>query len=116
MSKKNKGVRVKLIANPGSGQMAGNELLLKVVRCLQDQGLKLDVALAKPHKEALPIARKAVCDGYKMVIAMGGDDTVWAVMQGIVAAKSGSALSLPVLRTTLPEAWAFPKTARQPAT
>ena len=87
MSKKNKVIRVKLIANPGSGKMAGNELLQQVTRCLQDQGLKLDVALAKPHEEALPIARQAVRDGYKVVIAMGGDDTVWAVMQGIAGSK-----------------------------
>jgi len=88
MSKKNKVVCAKLIANPGSGKMAGNQLLQQVTRCLQDQGLKLDVALASPNEKAAPIARQAVRDGYKVVIAMGGDDTVWAVIQGIAGSKT----------------------------
>ena len=88
MSKKHKVVRAKLIANPGSGQMAGNKLLQQVTRALQDQGLKLDIALAKPNEKAVPIARRAVRDGSEVVIAMGGDDTVWAVMQGIAGSKA----------------------------
>ena len=88
MSKKEKVIRAKLIANPGSGQMAGNELLLQVTRALQEQGLQLDVTLASPHEAAVPIARQAVRDGYRVVIAMGGDDTVWAVMQGIAGSKT----------------------------
>ena len=88
MSKKNKVVCAKLIANPGSGKMAGNQLLQQVTRCLQDQGLKLDVVLACPNEKAAPIARQAVRDGYKVVIAMGGDDTVWAVIQGIAGSKT----------------------------
>ena len=88
MSKKDRVVCAKLIANPGSSQMAGNHLLRQVARCLQDQGLKLDVALASPHEKAMPIARQAVRDGYDVVIAMGGDDTVWAVIQGIAGSKA----------------------------
>ena len=83
-----KGMPVKLIANPGSGKMEGNTLLEQVTRCLQDQGYKLDVALARPNEQAVPIAKQAVRDGYRVVIAMGGDDTVWAVMQGIAGSKA----------------------------
>lgn len=88
MSKKDKVVHAKLIANPGSGKMVGNQLLQDVTRCLQDQGLELDVVLARPNEKAVPIARKAVRDGYKVVIAMGGDDTVWAVIRGIAGSKA----------------------------
>jgi diacylglycerol kinase (ATP) len=63
-------------------------LLEQVTRDLQEQGLKIDVALARPNDKAIPIARKAVKDGYKLVIAMGGDDTVWSVIRGIAGSKT----------------------------
>ena len=87
MPKKKKLTRVKLIANPGSGRMEGNRLLEQVVRSLQAHGFKIDVALARPNEQAIPIARQAVKDGYRVVVAMGGDDTIWAVMRGLVGSK-----------------------------
>jgi len=59
----------------------------QVRRYLSDYGLKVDLALAKPKKEAIPIARKAIKDGYDVVIAMGGDGTLGAVIRGIAGSK-----------------------------
>jgi diacylglycerol kinase (ATP) len=88
MSKKDKRIRAKLIANPGSGSVVEEASKIEQARLyLLGHGLKVDVALAKPKKEAIPIARKAVKDGYDIVIAMGGDDTLGAVIRGIVGAK-----------------------------
>jgi diacylglycerol kinase (ATP) len=88
MSKKNKPIRVKLIANPGAGDvLQAASRLEQVTQYLVDYGLKVDVALAKPKKEAIPIARKAVKDGYDVVIAMGGDGTLGAVIRGIAGSK-----------------------------
>jgi diacylglycerol kinase (ATP) len=76
--------RVKLIANPTSGDPAeATARLAHATRCLQDLGVDVDVALAHPVKEAVPIARRAVKDGYSTVIAMGGDGTISAVIRGI---------------------------------
>lgn len=88
MSKKNKSIRVKLIANPGAGKPseAANNLKL-VTGYLKKNGLKVDVALAHPKKEAIPIARQAVKDGYDIVIAMGGDGTLGTVIRGIAGSK-----------------------------
>jgi len=88
MSKKNKSKRVKLIANPGAGKAseAAKNLQL-VLLALENLGVKADVALAKPKEKATPIARQAVKDGYKTVIAMGGDSTLEAVMRGLVGSK-----------------------------
>jgi len=84
VSKKNKSIRVKLIVNPGAGDVSKAALKLEqVTSYLLDAGLKVDVALAKPKKEAIPIARKAVKDGYDVVVAMGGDGTIGAVIRGI---------------------------------
>jgi len=88
MSKKGKSTRVKLIANPGAGKAgeAAKDLKL-VLGCLEKLGIKADVALAKPKEKATPIARRAVKNGYKTVIAMGGDGTLEAVMRGMVGSK-----------------------------
>ncbi len=88
MSKKSKTMRAKLIANPGSGNISGRgQLLEQVTRSLQDQGIAVDVAVAKPHEHASPLARRAVKDGYRLIIAMGGDDTIEAIIRGIAGAK-----------------------------
>jgi diacylglycerol kinase (ATP) len=59
-----------------------------VIGYLKKNGLKVDVALAKPKEKATPIARQAVKDGYKIVIAMGGDGTIEAVMRGVIGSKT----------------------------
>jgi diacylglycerol kinase (ATP) len=88
MSKKNKPIRAKLIANPGAGNVLEAASRIEQVRhYLLDYGLEVDVALAKPKIEAIPIARKAVKDGYDVVIAMGGDGTLGTVIRGIAGSK-----------------------------
>src|SRR5512138_409560 len=89
MSKKQKIIQAKLIANPGAGKPKESPKQLEMaVRCLQDLGIEVDVALAKPKEEATPLAKQAVKDGYKIVIAMGGDGTLEAVIRGLVGSKA----------------------------
>jgi diacylglycerol kinase (ATP) len=89
MAKDKKIVKARLIANPGSGTSADRgKLIEKAARCLKDLGMEIDVAVAKPKEKAIPIARKAVKNGYKVIIAMGGDDTVEAVIRGIAGSKA----------------------------
>jgi diacylglycerol kinase (ATP) len=88
MSRKNKFTRVKLIANPGAGKAGEAPKNLELaLGYLENLGIKADVALAKPKEKATPIARRAVKNGYKTVIAMGGDGTLEAVMRGMVGSK-----------------------------
>jgi len=88
MPKKSKTIRAKLIANPGSGNISGKSKLLEdVTRYLREAGVEVDVAVAKPKEEAIPIARRAVKDGYKLIIAMGGDGTTEAVIRGIAGSQ-----------------------------
>ena len=89
MSKNNKNVNVKLIANPGAGQvLKRSSLILEVAQELVDLGLNVDVALARPTREAERAARKAVKDGYDIIVAMGGDGTIGGVIRGMVGAKT----------------------------
>jgi diacylglycerol kinase (ATP) len=88
MSKKNKPAHAKLIVNPGAGNAL--ELASKlelVVRYLKEGGIDVDVAFAAPKEEGLTIAKKAVKDGYKIVIVMGGDGTIGEVIRGIAGSK-----------------------------
>jgi len=88
VSKKNKPVRVKLIANPGAGDLAQAASRIEQVIChLLDNGLKVDLALAHPKDEAIRIARKAVKNGYDVIVAMGGDGTIGAVIRGMAGSK-----------------------------
>jgi diacylglycerol kinase (ATP) len=88
MSKKNKPIRAKLIANPGAGNVLEAASRIEQVRhYLLDYGLKVDVALAHPKKEAVPITKRAIKDGYDVVIAMGGDGTLGEVIRGIAGSK-----------------------------
>ncbi|MGE5222493.1 MAG: diacylglycerol/lipid kinase family protein [Omnitrophica WOR_2 bacterium] len=82
-------MHAKLIANPMAGDAkTATKRLEEAAKCLLDQGIKVDVALAKPKSKATPIAKKAVKDGYKIIIAMGGDGTIEAVMRGMVGSKA----------------------------
>ena len=89
MSRKNKPVRVKLIVNPGAGDPAqAASRLEQVTRYLLDEGLEVDVAFAHPKKEAIPIVRRAIKDGFDVIVAMGGDGTLGAVIRGIAGSKA----------------------------
>src|SRR6266511_3284781 len=89
MSKKDKVVQAKLIANPGAGKLEASPKQLELAtRFLQQHNIKVDVALAKPKEEATPLAKQAVKDGYKIVIALGGDGTLEAVLRGLVGSKA----------------------------
>jgi YegS/Rv2252/BmrU family lipid kinase len=91
MSKHNKSLRVKLIANPNAGEGDASDAadnLKLVIGFLKKNGLKVDVALTSPKEEATPVARRAGKNGYKVVIAMGGDGTIEAVMRGMIGSKA----------------------------
>jgi diacylglycerol kinase (ATP) len=89
MPKKNKPKRAKLIVNPGAGNaLDAAARLEQVVQYLTEEGVAVDVAFAAPKEEALIIAKKAVKEGYKVVIAMGGDGTIGEVIRGIAGSKA----------------------------
>src|SRR6266542_470862 len=88
MSNDDKAHSAKLSVNPAAGDMhAATAKLEQVTRCLLGHGMNVDVALAQPTREAIPIAKKAVKKGYPIVIAMGGDGTIGAVIRGIAGSK-----------------------------
>ena len=88
MPKKNKPMRVKLIANPGAGAVLEEASKIEQARrYLVDYGFAVDLAVAKPIRKAIPIARKAAKNGYDIIIAMGGDHTFEAIIRGVKKSK-----------------------------
>src|SRR4029450_12271944 len=89
MSKKQKLVQAKLIANPGAGKPEESPKQLEMAtRLLLQHGINVDVALAKPKEEATPLAKQAVKDGYDLIVGMGGDGTLEAILRGMVGRKT----------------------------
>lgn len=90
MPKKNKHQQAFMIVSPGAGNRFDIENRLNLAAdYLQANGLKVEIALANKLKEkATTLARRAVRDGYKTVIVMGGDGTVEAAMRGMLGSKS----------------------------
>jgi diacylglycerol kinase (ATP) len=86
---KNRTLHAKLIANPGAGQVMKQASVMEdVTQHLMDHGIQVDVALAHPIREATRAAKKAVKKEYDIIIAMGGDGTLGAVIRGMVGAKA----------------------------
>jgi len=69
----------------------------------------VDLALAKPKGKATKIAREAIKDGYKTVVAMGGDGTIEAVMRGMIGSKVRLGLIMAGTETILPKSLGIPK-------
>lgn len=88
MARKKKPNCAKLIANLSAGKTenAADNLKL-VIGYLEKKGLKVDLALVKPKEEVKSIARRAIKDDYKIVIAMGGDGTIEAIMREMTGSK-----------------------------
>ncbi len=117
MSKKDKTVYAKLIANPGAGKPEESVKQLELAsRYLQQKGIEVDVALAKPKEEATPLAKQAVKDGYKVVIAMGGDGTLEAVLRGMVGSKARLGIIPTGTKNNMAKSLGIPETIEEACT
>jgi diacylglycerol kinase (ATP) len=79
-----------LITNPLAGSGRG-EVLRTVSAALEEQGLEHDVVETTAAGDATRIAREAVAEGRRFVVAVGGDGTVHEVVNGLVDAETGQA-------------------------
>jgi YegS/Rv2252/BmrU family lipid kinase len=76
---------IKLIANPIAGRGKGGKVLPQVREALSRAGLEFSEALTTKPLEAIDLARQAAEEGYKLVVAMGGDGTSHEVANGILS-------------------------------
>lgn len=79
--------RATVVLNPASGAGAGRRISDELQKTLKDLGLGFDFKLTEGPGHAKEIAREAGENGYGTVIAVGGDGTVFEVINGMMAVE-----------------------------
>lgn len=74
---------MRLIANPQCGSKAGTEMLSRLTDALTARGLDFDVVETTEPGHATQVARKALEEGWRYLVAVGGDGTVNEVLNGM---------------------------------
>ena len=84
--------RALAIVNPVAGNGAGMRVASRIAAEFRDQGMRVDVIQTPAPDEAARLGREGAADGYRVIIAAGGDGTANEIANGI--AGSGAALAL----------------------
>ena len=77
-------MKIKLVANPGSGRYRRGRALDLAEDCLSRGGNLVHTELARRPGEGIKITREAVAEGYDLVVGCGGDGTLREVVSGLV--------------------------------
>jgi diacylglycerol kinase (ATP) len=84
--------RALAIVNPVAGNGSGQRIASRIAADFRSQGMRLDVIVTPAPDEAARLGREGAADGYRVIIAVGGDGTANEIANGI--AGSGAALAL----------------------
>ncbi len=76
--------RWQVIINPAAGNGQGKKKWASINRLLTEAGIEFDHSFSVRRGHAAVIARNAVREGYRKIIAVGGDGTNNEVMNGIM--------------------------------
>lgn len=76
------------IVNPAAGGGRKMEVIAEIEAFFQERKLDFEIVLTKAPKHATELAKKAANDGYKTIVAVGGDGTVNEVVNGIVGTEA----------------------------
>ncbi|MDR3576555.1 MAG: diacylglycerol kinase family lipid kinase [Anaerolineaceae bacterium] len=77
----------KIIANPVAGRGAGNLHIPQIEQTLEKNGLDFQLTRTECPMHARDLAIQAVQDGFKVVVASGGDGTCNEVLNGLMEAQ-----------------------------
>jgi diacylglycerol kinase (ATP) len=83
----NHGQSMYVIVNPIAGKGFGAKAVAQIEQCLAGHGLQFDLVTTARAGEAVELARQAMEDGYKTIVAAGGDGTYQEVINGMLAAS-----------------------------
>ena len=90
--------RLRFVAHSGAGRGAFGRVWPPLAEALQRRGLDHEVALTEGAGHAAELARRAVEDGARLVVGVGGDGTLHEVVNGVLGdgerAPDGVALGL----------------------
>jgi diacylglycerol kinase (ATP) len=91
--------RAKVIINPAAGAYSTLKKWPQLNRLLNHIGLSFDLQHTEGSGHAIEIAREAASDGYRYLVAVGGDGTVNEVANGILETGNSTEVSLGIVST-----------------
>ena len=77
----------KIISNTVAGRGAGNLHIPQIEQTLENNGLDFQLTRTERPMHAMDLAIQAVRDGFKVVVASGGDGTCNEVLNGLMEAR-----------------------------
>jgi diacylglycerol kinase (ATP) len=92
-------LQTKVIVNPVAGARSTRRKWPVISRLLEGIGLSFDFAYTEGVGHAMELARVAASDGYRCLVAVGGDGTVNEVANGILSSTKAKATALGVVST-----------------
>ncbi len=91
--------RAKVIVNPAAGANSTHRKWPRISELLKHVGLSFDHVFTEGVGHATELARAAASDGYRYLVAVGGDGTVNEVANGILGSTAASSIALGVIST-----------------
>jgi YegS/Rv2252/BmrU family lipid kinase len=91
--------RVKVIVNPVAGAYSTRRKWPIISRLLEHIGLSFDFQYTEGTGHAIELARAAASDGYRYLVAVGGDGTVNEVANGILHSTGATKTALGIIST-----------------
>jgi len=92
-------LHAKVIVNPVAGAYSTRRKWPRISKLLGQVGLSFDFQYTEGVGHAIELARAAASDGYRYVVAVGGDGTVNEVANGILGSTGSSNTCLGVVST-----------------
>ncbi|UFJ41072.1 diacylglycerol kinase [Brevibacillus humidisoli] len=87
-------IRARLIYNPSSGREVVRRRLPDILDFLEEAGFETSCYATKGKNDATKEAERAVARGFDVVIAAGGDGTIYEVVNGIAEKKHRPSLGI----------------------
>lgn len=78
---------LKIILNPYAGRWKAKTQIEPLKTTLTRLGISFDLSITQKSGEGTTLAKKAIEDGFTVVVAAGGDSTISEVMNGLVQAS-----------------------------
>jgi diacylglycerol kinase (ATP) len=91
--------RAKVIVNPVAGANSTGRKWPRLSQLLKHIGLSFDHEYTEGVGHAIELAKAAAAEGYRYLVAVGGDGTVNEVANGILRSTDASGLALGVIST-----------------
>jgi diacylglycerol kinase (ATP) len=91
--------RAKIIVNPAAGAYSTRRKWPTIRSLLNNAGLSFDYELTEGKGHAIELAKAAADDGFRYLVAVGGDGTIHEVANGLLQAANSGETTLGVVCT-----------------